>query len=81
MNEEALKAGHIQQADTIEELAEKLGLPAEAIAKTVERNNQNYDNQRDDDFGKNHSGFPLYANLPSSAYVPQALCYAPWTVS
>ena len=52
MNEEALKAGHIQQADTIEELAEKLGLPAEALAKTVERNNQNYDNQRDDDFGK-----------------------------
>ena len=37
---------------TIEELAEKLGLPAEALAKTVERNNQNYDNQRDDDFGK-----------------------------
>ena len=52
MNEEALKAGHIQHADTIEELAEKLGLPAEALAKTVERNNQNYDNQRDDDFGK-----------------------------
>lgn len=52
MNEAGLNSGHIQQADTIEELAEKLGLPADTLVETVERNNQNYDNQRDDDFGK-----------------------------
>ncbi len=52
MNEKLLEKGYIQQADTIEELAEKLGLPADALAATVARNNENYDNQNDPDFGK-----------------------------
>ena len=52
MNQGLMEKGYIQQADTIEELAEKLGLPAEALAKTVARNNENYDAQSDPDFGK-----------------------------
>ena len=35
----------------MEELAEKLGLPADALIATVERNSENYDNQVDLDFG------------------------------
>ena len=46
------EAGYIQQADTIEELAEKLGIPAENLVATVERNNENAANGEDPDFGK-----------------------------
>ncbi len=43
MNEEA-QTGHIQQADTIEELAEKLIFLRSHSRKRWNRNNQNYDN-------------------------------------
>ena len=46
------EAGYVQQADTVEELAEKLGLPADALAATVERNNANAAAGEDPDFGK-----------------------------
>lgn len=52
MNEELLTEGYIQQADTIEELAEKLGIPADELKASVDRNNDNFDNQEDPDFGK-----------------------------
>ena len=52
MNAGLMESGYIQQADTIEELAEKLGLPADTFVATVERNNENYDNQEDPDFNK-----------------------------
>ena len=44
--------GIVVRADTIEELAEKLGLPVENFKKTVERYNELYDKQEDEDFGK-----------------------------
>ena len=44
--------GFVQQADTIEELADKLGLPKEKLAATVERYNELYDRGVDEDFGK-----------------------------
>lgn len=50
-----VEAGLIQKADTIEELADKLGFEGEAkehFLATVERQNENYDNQDDPDFGK-----------------------------
>lgn len=52
MNKDLIDRGYIQQADTLEELAEKLGLPVEAFVETVARNNENYDNQYDPDFFK-----------------------------
>ncbi|MBR2834447.1 MAG: FAD-binding protein [Coriobacteriales bacterium] len=48
-------AGLIQKADTIEELADKLGFEGEAkdnFLATVERQNENFDAQNDPDFGK-----------------------------
>ena len=52
INEGLIQDGYIVVADTIEELAEGLGLPAETLKKTVERQNENYDAGVDPDFGK-----------------------------
>lgn len=43
INEGLIQNGYIVVADTIEELAEGLGLPAETLKKTIERQNENYD--------------------------------------
>lgn len=48
----AMEAGIIQQADTIEELAEKLLTPADELKKTVERYNELCAAGYDEDFGK-----------------------------
>ena len=53
--DEAEAVGAFFKADTIEELAEKLGFTGEAKATflaTVERYNELYDQQNDEDFGK-----------------------------
>lgn len=47
-----IEDGYVQQADTIEELAEKLGLPKEQLKATVDRYNELYDKGVDEDFGK-----------------------------
>lgn len=52
INEGLVENGYIVVAYTIEELAEGLGLPAETLKKTVERQNENYDAGVDPDFGK-----------------------------
>lgn len=52
INEGLIKNGYIVVTDTIEELAEGLGLPAETLKKTVERQNENYDAGIDPNFGK-----------------------------
>ncbi len=44
--------GLIVKADTIEELAEKLGLDVDAFKATVDRYNELFDKQEDEDFGK-----------------------------
>lgn len=44
--------GIVVKADTIEELAQKLGLPVEQFKATVDRYNELYDKQVDEDFGK-----------------------------
>jgi len=52
MNQKLLDDGYLQQADTIEELAQKLGLPADKLVATVKRYNDLYDAGTDEDFGK-----------------------------
>ncbi|EEU21305.1 FAD-dependent oxidoreductase [Lactobacillus mulieris] len=47
-----LKKGLIVKADTIAELAKKLYLPEEALLKTVKKQNQNYIDHIDHEFGK-----------------------------
>ena len=46
------KQGYIVEADTVEELAEKLGLPVDAFTATVERYNELAAKGEDEDFGK-----------------------------
>ena len=40
------------KADTLEELAEQMGVPADTFAATIERYNELYDKGVDEDFGK-----------------------------
>ena len=47
-----LEKGFLMQADTIEELAEKLGLPPKALEATVTRYNQLVRDGKDTDYGK-----------------------------
>ena len=51
-NEELIEKGYIQQADTLEELAQKLNIPAEPFINTVQRYNVLCMNGKDEDFGK-----------------------------
>ena len=44
--------GYLQKADTVEELAEKLNIPADTFAKTVKRYNELCDKGVDEDFFK-----------------------------
>ena len=50
--EDAFTAGLIVKADTIEELAEALELPYEELQATIDRYNELYELQEDEDFGK-----------------------------
>lgn len=47
-----IEKGFVQKADTVKELAEKLGLPADELKKTVERYNALASKGIDEDFGK-----------------------------
>jgi len=53
--DEAIEAGALFKCDTIEELADKLGFTGEAkdtFLSTIDRYNELYDQQNDEDFGK-----------------------------
>ena len=52
MNEDLEEQGYIVQADTVEELAEKLGLPVDTFTATVEHYNELAAHGEDTDFGK-----------------------------
>lgn len=47
-----LAQGYLQSADTLEELAEKLNIPADAFVATVERYNELCEKGVDEDYGK-----------------------------
>ena len=47
-----VRSGHVIKADTIDELAKKLGLPVEQVKKTVARQNELWAKGEDVDFGK-----------------------------
>jgi hypothetical protein len=52
MIQELIETGYVQQANSVKELAPKLNIPTDAFTKTVERYNELYDLQNDQDFGK-----------------------------
>ena len=65
--EEAEAAGYFFKADTLDELADKLGFTGtdkETFLATVERYNELYDKQHDDDFGKPASRLSAIKTAP-----------------
>ncbi|MCC8046604.1 MAG: FAD-dependent oxidoreductase [Clostridiales bacterium] len=50
--ETLIENGYVQKADTLEELAEKLNIPADTFVATVERYNEMCANGEDTDYGK-----------------------------
>ena len=50
--EDFVNAGFIAKADTLEELADKIGVDRDTFLATCERQNENFDAQQDNDFGK-----------------------------
>lgn len=58
-NQELIDAGLMVKADTIEELAEKLGYPPEKLAATLEKYNGDIDAGNPDEFGR---GTEVYAS-------------------
>ncbi|MFD4293489.1 3-oxosteroid 1-dehydrogenase [Rhodococcus sp. NPDC058532] len=76
-----LKAGIVVKANTIAELAEKAGLPVDALTAEVERFNGFARNGKDEDFGRGDSGYDHYYGdprlpNPSLAEIGKAPFYA-----
>ena len=65
--EQLVEMGKVLKADTLEELAEKINVPADALVETVARYNEAVENDHDPDFGKKLLGHkietpPFYAS-------------------
>jgi 3-oxosteroid 1-dehydrogenase len=59
------KAGVIKRAGSIAELAEQIGVPADALAETVQRFNDFARAGKDGDFGRGDSGYDRYYGDPT----------------
>lgn len=68
MMEAMAQGSEMYEADTIEELAEKIGVPADNLVATVERYNELCESGRDDDFGKGARHLHTIAEPPFKAY-------------
>jgi hypothetical protein len=64
MNDELQNDGYIVQADTIEELAEKLNIPVDTFTATVNRYNELAEEGVDKDFGKESYRLSSMAQAP-----------------
>ncbi|MBB5423126.1 succinate dehydrogenase/fumarate reductase flavoprotein subunit [Paraburkholderia sp. JPY158] len=59
------KAGYLHSGRTLAELAARLGIDANALARSVERNNRFAQTGVDEDFGKGTSAYNTYKGDPS----------------
>jgi len=68
------KAGVVVRAGSVAELAERIGVPADALSATVERFNGFVKDGRDADYGRGDSGYDRYYGDPTVKPNP---CLAP----
>jgi 3-oxosteroid 1-dehydrogenase len=68
------KAGALVRADTLPDLAQRIGVPAEALVETVDRFNAFARAGKDEDFGRGESGYDRYYGDPTVKPNP---CLAP----
>lgn len=61
---EALEHGDVWQADTLEELAGKMGIAPTVLRKTVDQFNEYVDKKEDPDFGRNARNMPYKIQRP-----------------
>ena len=61
-----LETENFHMADTLEELAEMIGVPADALVRTTERFNGFADKGVDEDFGRGKSGYDHYYGDPTN---------------
>lgn len=82
MNADLQDQGYIVQADTVEELADKLGLPKDTFTATVDRYNELAAKGEDEDYGKEDYRLSTLSEAPSTVCAsPAATSSAPWTAS
>ena len=74
--DEYIENGEVLSADTLDELAEKMGVPADAFKATVERYNELNDLGEDLDFGKQAARLTYIKDAPFYAICrqPRLLC-------
>lgn len=73
----ATEAGDIYQGDTLEELAEAMGVPVDAFVATVARYNELCEKGYDEDFGKQARRLKPVAQAPFYALARQPVCLTP----
>ena len=76
-----VKSGHVIKADTIDELAKKLGLPVDQVKKTVARQNELWAKGEDVDSVKRSIVSPRSTSRRTTAARRPAVSSARWTVS
>lgn len=74
---QALEAGDLYTGNTLEELAESMGVPADTFVATVERYNELAEKGHDEDFGKQSSRLKPLVTPPYYAFARQATCLTP----
>ncbi len=70
--DDAIEKGYVLKADSIEELAELMEVPAENLTSTVERYNKMYDQGKDEDFAKQVGRLTSIREAPYYAILRQA---------
>ena len=76
---QALEAGDLYTGETLEELAEAMGIPSDTFVATVERYNELCEKGYDEDFGKQPARLKKVEKAPFYAFARQASCLTPLT--
>lgn len=71
---EALEKGDLHAADTLQGLAESLGIPADTFEATVKRYNELVEKGEDEDFGKQARRLKPIVEPPFYAFARQPVC-------